>query len=241
MKHVFLYLCLCWLTAATAQAQLFREYQPKRFNWGAKVGFTSAFPVINNFTIDGAKVENINTEYKVGVLASLFCRINIDRFFIQPGVEWTAAKSDLYFSIPDAGNGLPNNNAEEIQPSNHSRLKFQSAGVPVLIGYYLIKEGPYGLSLMVGPKIKYNYKNAYVSYEGDGKKEYRSDSTPWNIGIVTGVGVSIWRLFFDFTYEFGINSSDANFYEKLSSLPLTKDTRIDKHTNMMSFSLGFLF
>lgn len=241
MKKYFLFLFLL-LTGEVMQAQSFKEYKSKAFNWGAKVGFNSAFPIIKHFTIDGKEIENINTEYKVGLLGSLFCRVNVDRFFIQPSLEWTTSKSDLFFSYPqqesDLNNIGPN---QEVQPTEHRRLEVQSIGMPVLVGYNIIKEGPYGLSLMAGPKIKYNYKNAYLSYVGNEEHEYTNESTPWNVGIVAGVGVSIWRLFFDFTYEFGINSTDSDFREKNSSLPISQEVKIDKHTNMMSFSLGFLF
>ena len=33
-----------------------------------------------------------------------------------------------------------------------------------MVGYNLVKKGPYGLSLMVGPKLKYNYKIAYKPF-----------------------------------------------------------------------------
>lgn len=239
-KYVWLSVLL--LSAGLLRAQTFKEYESKRFNWGAKVGFNSAFPLFGRFEVEGADVENINTEYKVGLLAAVFCRVNIERFFLQPSLEWTHARSDVYFSYPVPPDApLSGNSAEEIQPSQHRRLKIESVGVPVLVGYNLIKEGPYGLSLMAGPKIKYNYKNSYIAYLDNSDVEFTNRSTPWNVGIVTGVGVSIWRLFFDFTYEFGINSVESDFYERHSSPPVSADVTIHKRTNMMSFSLGILF
>lgn len=77
--------------------------------------------------------------------------------------------------------------------------------MPVMIGYYLVKEGPYALSMMVGPKVKYNYKVRYTTHFSEVTNEYINDSTPFELGIATGLGVSIWRLFFEFTY--GIQDS----------------------------------
>lgn len=232
---------IVWLVAGSAgSAQAFKEYRARPFNWGAKVGFNSAVPVISRFTIEGNEVENREIEYKVGLLASVFCRVNVDRFFIQPAVEWTSSQYDLSFSFPP-GNDLSGMDGEALPASEHRRMKMRSFGVPVLIGYYLIKEGPYGLSLMAGPKVKYDYKNDFLSYTVAGKRTYTSDNNPWNVGIVTGVGVSIGRLFFDFTYEFGLGRVESAFLEKAASEPLLQQVRIDKRIDRMSFSLGFLF
>lgn len=239
MKRCYWLLGIWLAWAGIAGAQTFREYRSKTFDWGAKVGFNSAFPVIDRFTIDGVRLEDWDTEYKVGVLASLFCRMNIDRFFLQPSLEWTSSQSDLFFMLPHS-DVLVSDGDDPVSPE-HRRLKLQSVGVPVLIGYYVIKEGPYGLSLMTGPKIKYNYKNDFSAYFSDGVRTYDTDRNRWGVGIVAGVGVSIWRLFFDFTYEFGLSGVEADFREKRSSEPLGQQVRIDKRTNMMSFSLGFLF
>lgn len=238
MKKYFLFL-LFVVAFGTTKAQTFKEYEMKRFNWGAKVGFNSAFPVFDHFTIDGQQVEDINMEYKVGFLASIFCRINLDRFFVQPSVEWTSSKSDVYFKYVSDSNGQVID--EIVQPAEHRTLKVRSIGVPVLFGYNIIKEGPYGLSLMAGPKIKYNYKNSYFTTVNGTEHEYTQGNMPWNVGIVMGVGVSISRLFFDFTYEFGLNATDSNFREKASLQPVLQEIKIDRRTNMMSFSLGFLF
>ena len=110
-----------------------------------------------------------------------------------------------------------------------------------MIGYYLVKEGPYALSLMVGPKFRYNYKLRYTTHFSEVTNEYINDNTPFGIGIATGLGVSIWRLFFEFTYEFGLNQIESDFKDKSSQSPVERNISLDKRTNMMSFSLGFLF
>ena len=92
-------------------------------------------------------------------------------------------------------------------------MKTSSLEVPIMVGYNLVKKGPYGLSLMVGPKLKYNYKIAYTVESSTTHVEYVNDNTPFGVNIATGVGVSIGRLFFDFVYEFGLNSSGIRFRE----------------------------
>lgn len=105
-----------------------------------------------------------------------------------------------------------------------------------------MKKGPYGLSLMVGPKLKYNYKIAYTVESSTTHVEYVNDNTPFGVNIATGVGVSIGRLFFDFVYEFGLNQVESDFEKVNNPVPeINYDINIDKRTNVMSISLGVLF
>lgn len=232
---LLLFSVLCF----SLHAQSFREYKTKTFNWGAKIGFNSSVPVINSLTVDGIAAEDINTEYKVGFMASLFCRINIEKFFIQPGVSWHQTQSSFSFELPSneniSGDVTPPSIYEKI------KLKNKSVDVPVMIGYNIVKQGPYALSLMVGPKIKYNYDISYSSESAPTDGEYTNDNTPFGVNFVTGIGVSVWRLFFDFNYEFGLNKTESNFKEKISSQPADVNVMINKRSNLMSFSLGFLF
>ena len=56
-------------------------------------------------------------------------------------------------------------------------MKTSSLEVPIMVGYNLVKKGPYGLSLMVGPKLKYNYKIAYTVESSTTHVEYVNDNT----------------------------------------------------------------
>ena len=209
-----------------AEAQSFMRFEDKAFNFGAKVGFNATFPVINSLSINGKEAENIDIEYKVGYLAAVFCRVNIERFFLQPSFSWHRSEGNIRFSIPQS---LPENNmlSNTSATTDLLMMKTSSLEVPIMVGYNLVKKGPYGLSLMVGPKLKYNYKIAY---------------TPFGVNIATGVGVSIGRLFFDFVYEFGLNQVESDFEKVNNPVPeINYDINIDKRTNVMSISLGVLF
>ena len=59
--------------------------------------------------------------------------------------------------------------------------------------------------------------------------------------IAAGLGVSIWRLFLDFSYEFGLNEVASDFREIGTEANQKGTLNIEKRTNIMSFSLGFLF
>lgn len=238
MKKICLLLLLSFSVLA-AEAQNFIHIEDKAFNFGAKVGFNSTFPIVNSLTIDDVEAENIRLQYKVGYQASIFCRINIDRFFLQPDLSWNRTEGDILFSLPKEA--IADAEMNGIGGNDQLKLKNSSLALPVMIGYYVVKEGPYALSVMVGPKFKYNYKVRYTTHFSDVTNEYINDSTPFGIGVATGLGVSIARLFFEFTYEFGINQIESDFKDKSSLQPVERTISIDKRTNMLNFSLGFLF
>ena len=197
-----------------AEAQSFMRFEDKAFNFGAKVGFNATFPVINSLSINGKEAENIDIEYKEG---------------------------NISFSIPQS---LPENNmmSNTSATTDLLMMKTSSLEVPIMVGYNLVKKGPYGLSLMVGPKLKYNYKIAYTVESSTTHVEYVNDNTPFGVNIATGVGVSIGRLFFDFVYEFGLNQVESDFEKVNNPVPeINYDINIDKRTNVMSISLGVLF
>ena len=208
----------CW----AANAQSIMRMEDKTFNWGAKVGLNASFPVINSLSINNVETENVHIEYKIGYSAAFFCRINIERFFLQPSFGWHRAEGDVRFSLPVRTNSLE---------------------MPIMVGYNWVKKGPYGLSFMVGPKLKYNYKTAYTYESATMHIDYENDNSPFGINISAGIGVSIGRLFFDFVYEFGLNESETDFKEimNLSESETHYDIRVNKRTNVMSMSLGFLF
>lgn len=228
----FLFCCICLVTNAQTQIKV----EDKTFNFGAKVGLNSSLPIVNSLTIEGVEIDDVFYQYKVGYLAAVFCRINIDRFFIQPSLSWTSFSGDIRFHLPAEIEAQA-----QAGGSDELNYKIRTIEAPVLVGYKIVKEGPYGLSFMAGPTIKYNYDVHYTSRLYNSPREYVSDNTPWGLNLVCGVGVSIWRLFFDVTYEFGLNGVDSDFKDYSASEVSDSNISIDKRTNMLSFSLGLLF
>ena len=190
----------------------------------------------------GRETEWKYQQYKVGYQAAVFARVNIDRFYIQPSLAWQYTEGDIRFNIPQTENSLPDGTNTQM-PIGKNRITYKSATleVPVMIGYYLVKEGPYALSMMFGPNIKYNYKTRYSTDMTDRPREFEDDNTPFGISIAAGLGVSIWRLFLDFSYEFGLNEVASDFREIGTEANQKGTLNIEKRTNIMSFSLGFLF
>ena len=70
MKKILLLLPVFFF-CISANAQKFIQIEDKAFNFGAKVGVNSTFPIVNSLTIDDVKAENIRLQYKVGYQASV--------------------------------------------------------------------------------------------------------------------------------------------------------------------------
>lgn len=241
MKYVHL-IALLLLLCFSVKAQESTSNEEKIFSLGATVGANAIFPVINSLSVDNTDLENVYLQYKVGLLASFFCRINMDRFFIQPSISWRRSEAEIHFNIPQS---IPLSASEletDILQTARLALDEQSLNMPIMIGYSIIKQGPYSLSFMAGPTLKYNYKVSYTSESTDAAHEFISESTPYGISIGMGVGVRIRQLFFDFCYEFGLNQTESDFKSKDPEIPIiSNEIRIDKRTNVLSFSLGLLF
>lgn len=223
-----------------------KTYTPppeKVFHVGATVGFNAAYPIVNSLTVNGESLENIQVTQKVGNLGSLFFRVNMDRFFIQPSITWSRYEGELQFNLPESL--LPETVLAE---SNTNMLNAElsmrkdALQVPVLIGYHIVREGPYALSLMAGPTFKYNYKVTYESTARETKQEFISESNPFGVNIGLGLAVRIWQLFFDFSYELGLNYTESDFRSKNPAYSMSDyDVRINMRNDVFSFSIGVMF
>ena len=98
MKKIYLLLLILPL-CFPVNAQKFISIKDKTFNWGGKVGMNAALPIVNSLTIDDVEMEDIRLQYKVGYQASVFARVNIDRFYIQPSLTWQYSEGDIRFNI----------------------------------------------------------------------------------------------------------------------------------------------
>ncbi|MEG0455501.1 MAG: porin family protein, partial [Bacteroides sp.] len=120
-----------------------------------------------------------------------------------------------------------------------------SIDFPVLYGYNVVKEGPYGMSLFAGPKLRYIWgKQNTITFDNFDQKGIREELYPFNVNIVVGVAVNISRIFFDFRYEQGVrNISKSVTYDSLNpdgSLGVS-DITFHRRDNVLSFSLGVIF
>ena len=228
------------LLSISGSAQTILQDYDKPYNIGVRVGFNSAFPLVNSFTINDEAITDYHIHYKVGYLAAVTFSVNFNRYFIQPSISWYRSNAEIQFDYPLFNSGNTN-----IAGTQNAVLKLDSEvnslEVPILIGYHIIKEGPYGMSIKFGPKGIYHYKSDYTLNSSVVSFRHEKDNIPYAVNFVSAIGVTIGRLFLDFSYEFGIHSvrSDFTYTDVLTGEEGTAS--LSQRTNKLSFSLGFIF
>ncbi|HBK29526.1 MAG TPA: hypothetical protein DDZ04_07225 [Parabacteroides sp.] len=214
------------------------QIHDKPFDISFRIGFNSAFPLIHHFSIEGIEIMDKQIHYKVGYLAAVTFSVNINRFTLQPSVSWYHKEAQIQFSLPMNSNASPYINSIERYDMD---LEGNSLEIPILIGYQVVKEGPYGLNLKFGPKGIYQYQAKHRCENSTFTAEYEKDNMQYAFNFVSAVGVTIGRLFLDFSYEFALHNirSDFKFYD--ISQEKSGTLSFERRTNVLSFSLGVVF
>lgn len=211
--------------------------EPK-INVGIKGGFNSSMYFTSRLELDGERMEDLQNNYKVGYFAAIFFRVHMKRHFIQPEVMYNVYKGEIAFD--------KNQNKENTTP-DFAKLNstVHSLELPILYGYSFVKKRPYGMALFIGPKLEYIWKlktkEEFTGFDYSGIEE---ELRPINVSSIIGLGVNIANIFFDFRYEIGLtNISKSVTYDKYidGELVHEKGVFINRHRNVLSFSLGVIF
>ena len=206
----------------------------KLVDWGVKGGFNSDICIIDELRFSGDIIDYTENTYRVGISGSAFFRLNITKVYLQleSGYNFTRGGLDFAFT---------NENGEK-NPTNLS-WEFSSLSAPLLIGYHVIKEPPYGLNFFVGPKIttifkaNNNFKINTTNYPLD------FDFKQFNYSVVCGIGFNISGLFFDFRYDFGISPilNGITYSTPIDSEDPFGKIELKNRMNSIRFSLGYIF
>ena len=210
-----------------------------RVNIGLKAGFNSSMFLVSRFKIKDVTINEFQNNYEIGYFAAAFLRFNIKRHFIQPEVSYNISTCEITFD--KLGSQHP-----DLEPDYAAiNSKIHSIDIPILYGYNIIKQGPYAMSIFAGPKLRciMGAKNK-ITFENFDQKGINEELYPFNLSAVVGVGVNIWRIFFDFRYEQGIhNISRSVVYDHINqdgSVGVSNMT-LHRREQVLSFSLGLLF
>lgn len=211
----------------------------RRFNIGVKAGFNASMFLVSDFKIMDVTIDEIQNNYKLGYFGALFMRINMKKHFIQPEISYNVSKCEITFD--KLGSHHPN-----IEPDYASVTSMiHSIDFPMLYGYNVVKQGPYGMSIFAGPKLRYIWgKKNKITFENFDQKGIYERLYPFNLSAVIGVGVNISRIFFDFRYEQGLhNISKSVIYDNINSDGSTGVSNItfSRREQVLSFSLGVIF
>lgn len=224
--------------SSSAQVNKKNKYD-KKVNFGIKGGFNTAMYFVDEFKIKDITITDIQNNYKVGHFAALFLRFNMKKSFIEPELSYHVSKGEISFDK----NGSQHPDIEPDYASINSTI--HTIEVPVLYGYNFVKSGPYGMALFGGPKLKYVWnKKSTIEFNNFDQKGIEEKLFPINLSLVTGVGVNISNIFFDFRYEIGLR----NISESVKYVESTNEGTVDvanmvfkRRSNLLSFSLGVIF
>ena len=235
-RALFILLLLPLSMALYSQGALARIDQSKRINYGAKVGFTSTIYLSSKFQLEGIKIKQIQNNYKVGYNASAFLRFNIGNHYLQPEFTYNVNKCEISFE--KNGNKLN-------QPADYASIdsKIHSFELPILYGYNFIKQGIYGMSFFVGPKIRYLWedKSEFI-YTNFDQAAIDEEFYPINIGLAGGIAVYISNLFFDFRYGQIVHNISKKINHGGAQEGVTPGPmKMHRRDNTLSFSLGVIF
>ncbi|MDR0895978.1 MAG: PorT family protein [Prevotellaceae bacterium] len=215
------------------------HHHDRPINFGIKGGFTSSLFLVSKLALNNIGVDEVQNNYKLGYFGSLFMRINFKKHFLQPEISYTINRCDITFVKPPVEGA--NAGIASIASSIHS------IDVPIIYGYNIIKEGPYGMAIFGGPKLRYvlngQSKVDFDNFDHPGIKE---ELNPLNLSVTLGVAVTISRIFFDFRYDIGLhNISRQVTYDAPAATddkPMPADElRFNRRDNVLSFSLGVFF
>ena len=216
MKKLLLLIALLLLTLSVPVRGEKKGLQEEpKINVGIKGGFNSSMYFTSRLELDGERMEDVQNNYKVGYFAALFFRVHMKRHFIQPEIMYNVYKGEIAFN--------KNQNNENTLPE-FAKLN---------------------MTLFIGPKLEYVWKHKTdEEFEGFGHSGIKEELRPINISSVIGLGVNIANIFFDFRYEIGLtNISKSITYEKNIDGVIfqEKGIFINRHRNVLSFSLGVIF
>ncbi|MEG0038288.1 MULTISPECIES: porin family protein [Bacteroides] len=228
-----------WVNAQQTHQDKIERPNTRKVNFGIKAGFNSSMFLVSDFKIKDVTIDEIQNNFQIGYFGAFFMRLNMKKHFLQPEISYNISRCEITFD--KLGSQHP-----DIEPEYASvASSIHSIDFPVLYGYNVVKEGPYGMSLFAGPKLRYIWgKQNTITFDNFDQKGIREELYPFNVNIVVGVAVNISRIFFDFRYEQGVrNISKSVTYDSLNpdgSLGVS-DITFHRRDNVLSFSLGVIF
>lgn len=176
--------------------------------------------------------ENFASENQLGYQGGVFVRLKFNKLYIQPEAIYNHRSTKLEYEV------VPVIDVDNQRVGAKTSMKIGTVDIPVLLGFYLVKNKMFNFRIFAGPEISFS-SNKSVEYQyttGDGE-DFNGEvvdpvtvddfnQTTWY--MQAGAGVDVLFLTFDVRYEKGLsdlyNKSDFNF-----------------KNNVWVFTLGFKF
>lgn len=213
MKRITTVICMALLWILTVQAQIQELNVSKRFNWGIRLGVNAPLVDIRHLTLNGNKVNESDSESRLGLSGSFIGRYNFKKHYIQLEVGMHQFHTRLY--NPDY----------ELRKINTSAYTLD---VPILYGYNITKHGPYLMNLFAGPRVSYIFnETSGISTTGGSFRNLIYDESPNSFS------------FYRYAYCVG-NSKDLSFKVNPDELQ-TSQVKLSRAVNELSISIGYLW
>lgn len=203
------------------------------FSFGLKIGFAATGSNLSGASIDGLEIEDYRQDTQLGNLGMLQLGYGMNRFYLKSGAGIGLNKSAFFFN----GDGGLFPAGSEISCS----YKLHNIMVPLQLGYNIIDQKPYRMSIYAGPDFRFiltdSYRFGIADHNGI---SFSEEAAKMTAGITVGLDVLIGRTFFDVGYErvltdisegITLDGADASGH------------RLDlgRRMGIFSFSYGILF
>jgi hypothetical protein len=212
----------------------------RRINYGLKVGFNSSMYRVSDFIIKDITINEVQNNYQVGYEISSFFRFNIRKHFIQSELSYNVSKCEIMFDKLEGPH-------PDIEPDYASiKSTIHLIGLPLIYGYNFVKVWQYGMSVFIGPQLRYIWnKQNEITFDNFDQEGIREELYPFNISLLAGVAISISPIFFDFRYEQGLNNiSKSVTYNSTNALTdWRKELNyifLPRRDHVLSFSFGIM-
>lgn len=208
-------------------------------NVGIKAGFNSSMFFIDQLTVGGKELEDIQNNYKVGYFGAFFCRVNLKKHhYLQTEISYNVSKGSIAITSTT-------DNRDYLQHSALVKTSIYSIDLPVLYGYKFVDARPYGMAFFLGPKVSYTWdKYSTSEYSGFYQQNITEKFHPFCYSAVVGLAVNVSNIFFDFRYEAALHNmvKSVTFDKNATESPYCdQDLSLKRRKNVLSFSLGVIF
>lgn len=232
-RRAAIILALCFCCTFTFA----RQNGTSLVSYGVKAGFSSTFYEVDKLMVEGSPINQFTAKSEISSFYTAFARVNINRHYLQTEFSYNISNYSIEFSKNQW------NPSEQSHDISVIRTKITGFEVPFFYGYHLLKEGPYGLSFYIGPKAKFILTDySKHTFENSPYLELEESIQPINFSIMAGLGINISRVFFDFSFEYGLHNISKGFTTTDEEMYVSENSLIfDRKKNVLSFSVGFMF
>ncbi len=234
MRRRVIAILFMFLSCALTHARQ-RDY--RLINYGVKGGFSSTLYDVQELSIATLPINEHTAKSEISSFYTIFTRLNMKRHFLQTEASYNISNYSIEFPTEQWNPAA--------KPHDKSAISTQIIGVevPLYYGYHILKEGPYGMSFFIGPKAKFiliDYSSH--TFENIPYNQISENINPLNFSLMAGFGVNISRIFFDFSFEYGLHNISKGFNTiDIKGNEGTQDMIFNRRKNVLSFSVGFMF